>query len=92
MSGEGKIYSFEGNYPVNVTVNGMKWTNLRKAFELDFTPNLKSLHGIGMESGDISFRCRCDDSYPPRLRLVLEVRNNGQKPAPVRIDLSTTAG
>ena len=92
MSGEGKIYSFEGNYPVNVTVNGMKWPNLRKPFDLDFTPNLRSLHGVGMEAGDISFKCRCDDSYPPRLRLVLEVRNTGAKPAPVRIDLSTTAG
>jgi serpin B len=92
MSGEGKIYSFEGNYPVNVTVNGIKWPNLRKAFDLDFTPNLKSLHGVGMEAGDISFQCRCDDSYPPRLRLVVDVRNKGPKPAPVKIDLSTTAG
>ena len=92
MSGEGRIYSFEGNYPVNVTINGMKWTNLRKPFDLDFTPNLRALHGVGMEAGDISFKCRCDDSYPPRLRLVLEVRNTGAKPAPVRIDLSTTAG
>lgn len=92
-SGEGKIHSFEGYYPVNVTVNGMRWTNLRKAFELDFTPNLKSLNGVGMESGDVSFLCRCGNDYgPDHIRLVLEVRNKGPKPAPVRIDLSTTTG
>ncbi len=91
-SGEGKIISFEGYYPSNVTVNGKRWTNLRKAFELDFTPNLKTLNGIGMESGDISFLCRCSDGYGPgHIRLVLEIKNKGPKPAPVRIDLSTTA-
>ena len=92
-SGEGKIESFEGYYPVNVTVNGMRWTNLRKAFELDFNPNLKSLNGVGMESGDVLFRCHCSDGYgPSQIRLVIEVKNKGPKPASIRIDLSTTAG
>jgi len=92
-SGEGKIASFEGYYPVNVTVNGKRWPNLRKPFELDFTPNLKSLHRVGVDSGDVSFLCRCGDGYgPDRIRLVLEIKNKGPKTAPVHISLSTTAG
>ena len=89
-SGEGKIYPFEGNYPVNVTVNGMQWQNLRNRFKLDFTPNLKSLGGMELTQGDVTFRCRFSDAYGHD-RLVLEIFNRGPTPSPVQIKLTTKA-
>jgi len=93
-SGYSKITSLEGDYPSRVTVNGKAWPNLRKALELDFTPDLDALNGVSMSSGDISFSCRYSDepgNWSYSSRLVLEIRNRGPKPSPSEIVLNTTA-
>lgn len=84
-SGEGKIYPFEGDYPVNVTVNGMRWRNLRNNFKLDFIPDLESLAGMEMTQGDVTFLCRSNG------RMVLEIFNRGANPTPVQVKLTTRA-
>jgi len=89
-SGEGKIYAFEGDYPVNVSVNGILWRNLRNYFKLDYTPNLKTLGGMELTQGDVTFLCRYSESFG-NSRLVLEIFNRGEKPVPVQIKLTTTA-
>ena len=89
-SGEGKIYPFEGDYPVNVSVNGILWRNLRNNFKLEFIPNLKTLNGMEMTQGDVTFLCRYSDSYG-NSRLVLEIFNKGANPVPVQVKLTTTA-
>ena len=84
-SGEGKIFPFEGEYPVNVTINGMRWRNLRNNFKLDFTPDLESLAGMEMTQGDVTFLCRSNG------RMVLEIFNRGSNPTPVQVKLTTKA-
>lgn len=88
-SGEGKIYPFEGDYPVNVSVNGILWRNLRNNFKLEFIPNLKTLNGMEMTQGDVTFLCS-SNSYGHN-RMVLEIFNRGANPVPVQIKLTTTA-
>lgn len=84
-SGEGKIYPFEGDYPVNVTINGTRWRNLRNNFKLDFIPDLESLAGMEMTQGNVTFLCRSSG------RMVLEIFNRGANPTPVQVKLTTKA-